>query len=268
MENIQSIISKSVIAFIKTVSKQYKISSMDLSKLWNENNKELKTFLSNLKKNEMTVKIGKTEKEEKVEQKQPKKIEKIEKPVGLVTTCPYVFSKGQKQGQTCGVKSKNGEEFCSIHRKKDGSKSKRNSTVSTSNSITSRTSNDTAVSGSSIILKKYGDNLIHVPTNLIFDKATKSVIGKMVNDKILVLTTEDTEICNKWRFKIFDEVKKHKEMAKAEKEKESVKEEMGEKDKDNQTEDNFENNSIEEIIEEDAESIKNANEAVKKILGF
>ena len=55
----------------------------------------------------------------------------------------------------------------------------------------------------SIIIKKnkFG-NYLHVPTNFVFDKNNKSVIGKEIEDgNILPLTKSDINICNKYKFK-------------------------------------------------------------------
>lgn len=46
---------------------------------------------------------------------------------------------------------------------------------------------------------KYG-NYEHEPTNLIFDKDEKIVIGKQENENIIELTEEDIESCKKFKF--------------------------------------------------------------------
>ena len=59
------------------------------------------------------------------------------------------------------------------------------------------------VSLNSIIIKKnkFG-NYIHTPTKFVFNKDTKSVIGKEDDDgNILQLTQNDINICNKYKFK-------------------------------------------------------------------
>jgi len=51
-------------------------------------------------------------------------------------------------------------------------------------------------------LKKYNDNMyIHDETQFIFNKEDKMVVGKLAGSKIVDLTLEDIELCNKWKFK-------------------------------------------------------------------
>lgn len=176
MENIQLVID----AFISTIETKLNIDKTVLQKLWKQTNLELE-------KTKVPIETKKEEEEKK-------------NTSSLV--CPYIFSKGQNQGKVCGKKSKNGEEYCSLHRKK-GETTKRSSTVSNS----SVKSSDTTASKSEIILKKYGDDgkhLIHSETQFIFDRLTKSVSGRLYKNKIVPLTLDDQESCNKWRFKVFE----------------------------------------------------------------
>ena len=56
---------------------------------------------------------------------------------------------------------------------------------------------------SSVIIKKntFG-NYVHAPTNFVFNRDSKSVIGKEDKEgNILVLTKNDINICNKYKFK-------------------------------------------------------------------
>lgn len=175
MENIQLVID----AFISTIETKLNIDKTVLQKLWKQTNLELE-------KTKVPIETKKGE----------------EKKNTSSLVCPYIFSKGQNQGKVCGKKSKNGEEYCSLHRKK-GETTKRSSTVSNS----SVKSSDTTASKSEIILKKYGDDgkhLIHSETQFIFDRLTKSVIGRLYKNKIVPLTLDDQESCNKWRFKVFE----------------------------------------------------------------
>lgn len=187
MENIQLVID----AFISTIETKLNIDKTVLQKLWKQTNKEL----------EKTKVPIETEKKEEIKEKEKKNTSSL--------VCPYVFSKGQNQGKMCGKKSKNGEEYCSLHRKK-GETTKRSSTVSNS----SVKSSDTTVSKSEVILKKYGDDgkhLIHSETQFIFDRSTKSVIGRLYKNKIVPLTLDDQESCNKWRFKVFEPPKEEEQ---------------------------------------------------------
>lgn len=53
-----------------------------------------------------------------------------------------------------------------------------------------------------VIKKNKFGNYEHEPTKMVFNKATKTVVGKqMENGNIVELTTEDINICNEYKFK-------------------------------------------------------------------
>jgi len=54
-------------------------------------------------------------------------------------------------------------------------------------------------------LKKYNDNMwLHEETSFVFSKEDKMVVGKLINNKVVDLTGEDIELCNKWKFKYIE----------------------------------------------------------------
>lgn len=259
MDNIRSIIKTTMSSFIKDIAKAMGDDEELFYDIWKDNDYE-----ENIEKviKEEEKKLTKST-NEKVEKKTEKKVEPETK-MKLESGCPYVFSKGQKQGQKCGVKSKNGQEFCSTHKKKDGPQS-------TTSKRSSTASNDTTVSKSgSIMLKKYNENLIHTETQLIFDRNSKSVIGRLVNDQVKPLTESDKETCNKFRFRVFTEPKKTEaktevkakpdtKLETTRKSNESDVESVTESMVSNETNDTNDLNEIE---------IDKTNETVKKVLGF
>ena len=60
-------------------------------------------------------------------------------------------------------------------------------------------------------LKKYNDNMyLHEETNFVFNKEDKMVVGKLNNNKVVDLSSEDIELCNKWKFKYIEPKKINK----------------------------------------------------------
>ncbi len=253
MDNIRSIIKTSMKKFIKDIATKYDDEVDDVRDLWECYEEDIEKVIK--------------EEEKKLTKSTNEKIEKKVEPetkVKLESGCPYVFSKGQKQGQKCGVKSKNGQEFCSLHKKKDGPQS-------TTSKRSSTASNDTTVSKSgSIMLKKYNENLIHTETQLIFDRNSKSVIGKLVNDQVKPLTESDKETCNKFRFRVFTEPKKTE--AKTEvKAKPDTKPETTRKSNESEVEsvtESMVSNETNDTNDLNEIEIDKTNETVKKVLGF
>lgn len=183
--DIYELINNSVKTFIETIHSKHSLDSALLNTYWKESSVKLDKIFSKKQKEQSTDTTTVVKQQVETETKT------------LNLSCPHMFTRGAKQGQRCGVKSKNGEEYCSTHRKKDSLK--RSSTSSTGSSSTS---------SDGVILKRYGhDNkhLIHMETQLIFDRSTKKVIGKLADNKITPLSSEeDKELCNKWRFKMTD----------------------------------------------------------------
>lgn len=100
-------------------------------------------------------------------------------------------------------------------------------------------------------------NLVHEPTQLVFDTITKKVIGKQhpTENKILPLTDEDFETCNQYKFSYFtpenlDAGKKNEVIEELNNEDANEEEIVGD-DGDEDLEDGDELEEEEEIIEDD-----------------
>ena len=109
--------------------------------------------------------------------------------------CPWVYTKGEKQGQICGGKLKKDSAYCGVHTK--GVPPKKTLPLP-------RTSSEFE---GKILLHKHKtlNKLYHPETGMVFESAeNKVVIGKIDSktDKFSELSPEDTEICEKWRFAI------------------------------------------------------------------
>ena len=121
--------------------------------------------------------------------------------VDTVTVCPYVLTKGKKQGLECGAKSKFGL-YCSRHKQHAGQSPKTKKTLPPERpSIISKKSMNI------ILHKGPGETLHHRPTGLVLTQ-DKIVIGRWVKaldhprgiDEIKSLTDEDIQLAKKHMF--------------------------------------------------------------------
>ena len=185
IQQIQTIIDNSISNFINNVSEKYEIDKEELEKIW---------ACGNL----TTCDI-----------KPQKKI--ITKPSPSKTDasstsgsegCPYVYTKGEKEGQVCNIKPKGGVTFCTRHKKYEGMEPKQKKILpSTKKSIGANTSiakKEPVKKEVNTVLRKNKaiDMLWHSATGMVFKSAKERiVIGKCENDKVLPLTQNDIEIC-------------------------------------------------------------------------
>ena len=185
IQQIQTIIDNSISNFINNVSEKYEIDKEELEKIW---------ACGNL----TTCDI-----------KPQKKI--ITKPSPSKTDasstsgsegCPYVYTKGEKEGQVCNIKPKGGVTFCTRHKKYEGMEPKQKKILpSTKKSIGANTSiakKEPVKKEVNTVLRKNKAiyMLWHSATGMVFKSAKERiVIGKCENDKVLPLTQNDIEIC-------------------------------------------------------------------------
>ena len=124
--------------------------------------------------------------------------------------CPYVFTKGAKEGQSCGSKAKGSNTYCSRHKKYEGQTPKakkmlpplRRSIVSTKRKNVSKKKHQDIV-----LHKGPGGRLYHRPTGLVFG-TDKVAIGTWLRaddspagvDEVIPLTDKDIETAKKHMF--------------------------------------------------------------------
>ena len=124
VKEIEEKIDNAIYTFIAEVSKKYNIDKWELQLVWSSQQTE-REYKPNLKNSD-------SESEEKV----PKKSKSVTKaklnsnseseeeektPIKCKSTlkkkCPYVFTKGAKEGEQCGTELKSGTNYCSRHKK-------------------------------------------------------------------------------------------------------------------------------------------------------
>ncbi len=124
--------------------------------------------------------------------------------------CPYVFTKGAKEGKCCGSKPKGGNTYCSRHKKYEGQVqvSKKVILPSRRSIVSSTTKLTTKKNKQNIVLHKGPDGKhYHRPSGLVFNR-DKVVIGTWLKacdnpegvDEIIPLTDKDIEKAKKHMF--------------------------------------------------------------------
>ena len=124
--------------------------------------------------------------------------------------CPYVFTRGENKGEICGCKPKNGNKYCSKHKKYEGEPQKEKKVLPSGKKSIVSPSKKTPPKEQSpeTILRKHKvlDKYWHRETDMVFKSGTERiVIGKCVNDKLVSLTEEDIDVCKSRRWQYEDE---------------------------------------------------------------
>ena len=116
--------------------------------------------------------------------------------------CPYIYTKGEKEGQSCGIKPKGSVIYCTRHKKYEGQEPKQKKIVpSAKKSIAgiapSRVTPIPAKEVNTVLRKnKAIDKLWHSATGMVFKSAKERVvIGKCVDDTLFPLEKEDVDVC-------------------------------------------------------------------------
>ena len=134
--------------------------------------------------------------------------------------CPYIYTKGEKEGQTCGIKPKGGVMFCTRHKKYEGQEPKQKKVIpsakkSIAGSASSKATTPPAKEINTVLRKhKAIDKLWHSATGMVFKSAKERVvIGKCVDDKLFPLQKEDIEICMAHSFAYDDSWEEEEEIS-------------------------------------------------------
>ena len=122
--------------------------------------------------------------------------------------CIYKYIKGANKDQLCASKPKEGNVFCSRHKKHEGTEIKERkltpSSKMTNTAFTQEKSKPKSVAKDvQRVLRKHKilGKLWHQESGLVFKCAKdRVVIGKCVNDTLNELTESDIEECRKWGF--------------------------------------------------------------------
>lgn len=201
-KTLYTVVSNSIDEFAQILSSKYEMSKEEIIELWNE----------------------KVSAELKVTTKKPTSTRTRSKPTNndsseSTANCTYVFKKGQHNGNQCTAKiCSESTAFCRKHKEQEGKSTEKpivtNVKKSTSSAKVKATESkevsipvikkiiETSSSKGMTLRKNKFDNYEHSETKFIFDRTTKEVIGKQLDDgKVADLTIEDIEVCKKHSFK-------------------------------------------------------------------
>ena len=208
-KSIDDIVSQSIQDFVHRIADTYELDPEDIMSLWDDN---------------VSIPAKKPEsvpKSKVVEKSSPAKstTSEVSKSSSIKSTdtglvCPYVFTRGENKGEICGCKPKNGNKYCSKHKKYEGEPQKEKKVLpSGKKSIVSPSKKASPKEKSpETILRKHKtlDKYWHRETDMVFKSGTERiVIGKCVNDKLVPLKEEDIEVCKsrRWQYEVVEDVK-------------------------------------------------------------
>ncbi len=187
MEEIKKSINTSVAEFVQNIATKYNLNNDDLMKMWDQTSDSIQSSKTVTKSSTKIVK--------EVLQTSP------EGSLAGGDGCPYIYTKGEKEGESCNIKPKGGTVFCTRHKKYEGTEPKQKKVLpSSKKSISPNTGAKKipAVNAVNTVLRKNKalDKLWHLATGMVFKSVKERVvIGKCVDDKLLPLSTEDIEVC-------------------------------------------------------------------------
>lgn len=126
-----------------------------------------------------------------------------------VTGCPYVYTKGAKEGLRCGCKPKGGNTYCSRHKKYEGQvpNTKKVLPPARRSIVSNKRKNPTKKHPEIVLHKGPNGKHYHRPTGLVFG-SDKVAIGTWLRagdnpkgvDEIVTLTDKDIEVAKKHMF--------------------------------------------------------------------
>jgi hypothetical protein len=186
LEEIRKSINTSVVEFVQNVATKYNLDNDDLMKMWDQ---------TSASESSKTITKSSTKIVKETLPKSP------EGSVAGGDGCPYIYTKGEKEGQPCNIKPKGGTVFCTRHKKYEGTEPKQKKVLpSSKKSISPNTGvkKIPAVNAVNTVLRKNKalDKLWHLATGMVFKSVKERVvIGKCVDDKLLPLSTDDIEVC-------------------------------------------------------------------------
>ena len=206
IQEISNNIRMSVHTFIKKVSDKHDIDFDELINMWE--NVDTDGVLESPPKPVLKTKpktkqlFQNTEDEETTSDKNINYLPKVTDKTCSNDGCPYIYTKGEKEGQSCGIKPKGSVVYCTRHKKYEGQEPKQKKIVpsakkSIAGNIPSKVSAPVAKEVNTVLRKnKLIDKLWHSATGMVFKSAKERVvIGRFVDDKLLPLSNEDIDIC-------------------------------------------------------------------------
>ena len=186
---IESAIKNAIEEYVQCISQKYDDVDVDeLENIWNDVSKTMKISVSFKKSTDGNSTTS-----------SPKKGDDN-------SDCPYLYIKGDKKGQPCGAKAKEGNIYCSRHKKHEGTIPKERTALPETKKSSIRPNKSKSRSPAKSVqrvLRKHKEigKLWHPESTLVFRSAKdRIVIGKCVENKLVPLVKSDYDECRKWCF--------------------------------------------------------------------
>lgn len=195
-EAVEKSVSESISILFEKICNKYDIVEItELEKIWNDEDDSIK------------VKV-----QPKSSIKKEKSIKKVDENKSEGGVCPYVFSKGEKAGTICGSKPKNGNEYCSKHKKSAENVDEKNVKKSEPKKVNSISEKSSTTKKKSPATKKPLERIIkhnkdidkywNAETQLVFkSKDDRVVYASFRDDELKELTDDDILLCEQYGFK-------------------------------------------------------------------
>lgn len=120
-----------------------------------------------------------------------------------IKRCPYRFVKGDNKGKVCGKSPSGDGTYCSRHKKYEGKAPKKKAPSTTKKSLSHHKKTPKKVTPRpDRYLRKHSELHVyyHPETDLVFDKVSRRVTGKIKDGEVVTMTEKDKETCHKFGF--------------------------------------------------------------------
>jgi len=192
-KGIENVIKNAIEEYSGLISSRFdNISLDDLEGIWNDISEGMKISVSFSSKEEKT-------KGESLDTQYDVR-DKVKSHGG----CPYLFTKGTRQGEECGTPPKGGNAYCAKHKKYEGIEPKPKKILPKAGKVKSmsnfsmgkKTSPAEKPLRKVFKMNKTIDRLVHEDTGLILESSSsRKVIGVFRNERNCKLTKADIENC-------------------------------------------------------------------------
>lgn len=186
MNSIQQAINQAIEVYTENIATKYNLDKQELIDMWNQIDTKKQSASSSSLIKLITLPPPSKPSPQTVDN---------EKTIG----CPYLFTKGAREGELCNSKPTKGETYCCRHKKYEGTDPKVKKVLPTAKKTMAETVKPSVKQPIgkkpvNIVLKKHKilDKYMDTETGFLFrSKDDRVVIGRAVDDKCVPLTEKD-----------------------------------------------------------------------------
>ena len=221
MNTIQQAVNQVINIFTENIAKKYNLDKEELIDIWNQ--------IDSKQESSQSLTLIKP-----ITSPPPPSIQNTNTDVQKPTGCPYLFTKGAREGELCNCKPIKGETYCSKHKKYEGLEPKVKKVLPTAKKSMAETlkpsqKQPVGKKPVNIVLKKHKilDKYMDTETGFLFrSKDDRVVVGRAIDDKCVPLNDKDIDEIKSRGFKYEMIVEKSLHTEEEEKEKEKEKEKV------------------------------------------